>query len=257
MSRICTFLFLVLYHTCDSFMPSPVMTVIDHTDINVAHGVSFTVHVVPSERISQIVYNSSVRKLVSTLFACCSVWHVIDGPVDFEVCRPIAEFRAHNESFTSNFVFPHLSSHVIWIHSWIAVFGDSGHIRESDSYFVVDKRVQNITPIFESYWGTITLDIDHLHTQPSPVCVQDRLLYNYNLTSLGSWPIQTSFNLFCSQMQLHHCFNALSQVINYLYKRLLSMKGSGLPQYVNTIPTPGAPFLFFHIDKCAGTYLRE
>jgi hypothetical protein len=234
------------------------MTIIDHTDMSFLDSViTFRLYVIPTESITQIEYILNEKLYISMFHACCSVRRTIAGPTDYEICLPIAKFDVANGFFSLNFKLPHLSSQILWIHSWVSAFKNGGRIADSDGYFVIDRQVISPAAMIDNIPNSVTLEIDLMHIQGSDWQFEGSVIYDFNPHSLGSWPLQKSFSMLCVQLQLQHCFHAVSQVMNHIYKINLLAQMENMPQVSINIPTPKTPFVFLHIEKCAGTFLRE
>ena len=161
-------------------------------------------------------------------------------------CYQIRKFNYYSDIFLT------VTNPVISLHMWAQISTYGGHIHGSDSYVVLDLRIPNGgIPLYSS---------NHLLSQlfsllPRLKLLPDSVTYTLPVATRYSYNYEISAMCERYNMSAPSCCDLFSQLNSWLYKLQL-IETLSLPT-IQIMPTPSQPFVFLHIEKTAGTSLRE
>jgi hypothetical protein len=171
-------------------------------------------------------------------------------------CSPVDKFNMYSK-INLDFATPS-----ILFHAWIQTSPRGMKIRGSNVYFVLDARVSDSAGFDVVYSGKlltkavrqslISIDLGSLGIS------QDPLQIDFSTADiLPHHIVQRSIREYAEKrfLRLDVTLDIVDLVARTLFQYVWSNEHS-FPA-IQYMPSPKSPFVFFHIDKCAGTSIRK
>lgn len=189
-------------------------------------------------------------------------------------CSPLFQFSYYSD------IIIHMDQSALLIHAWIQSSSKPfrGILRHSDDYFMIDCRLNDGgISLFQSL-SHIQVNVsiasgkkhlDHRESSinssfespdPKQLFIEPilyRFYYKQSSIQPSKFAFQRYIHSYCRDSQLSRmgCLSLVTQISKYLYLRQLHRELS-LPE-IQYKPSKMNPFVFLHIEKTAGTTLRE
>ena len=245
-------IFFFALHICAETDVPNLLSVID-SDINRSES-SLGIKV----RIISKSYDQTWERISSELHLCCSIRLELSDSANSRGCRRIGDTLSDSVP-SIDFYFVGVPEHstTVYIHSWIQLFADGGVISGSSSYMILDRSI----PL----WNTLSYQLVASMVDRVPLNTTDEscnprsLVLTHTTSSFQHWNLQTAQSALCTTHSLsdRKCFDILTQIMRHVLTRIeASVRASRLPTIMHSAPSSSRPFVFIHIEKCAGTFLR-
>lgn len=205
---------------------------------------------VSGELVSQARFPSPIRDSIFESFPHLNVcFSSLLTEVVSQWCVALKQLNYYSDVFIT------VSSPIQYLHFWVQASSVAGKFQGSDGYAVLDMRLENGGMYIHTHFLHRSVTVAYYLPYNATLGYQKRLYTKFYVHNRFS--IQRKVTQICQRHGLVplDCCSVMAQVSNYLYKLKL-MEDIGLPR-VQYIPTVRRPFVFVHVEKCAGSSLRE